>query len=71
MYLEDADVVQVVQEALKAKPYKGGRMCFKFEENVHRFQNMVIDRMVGIKDRVPDGDSEEMVQMFGPAKVLV
>ena len=69
--LEDVDIVQVVQEGLGAKPYKGGRMCFKFEENVHRFQNMVIDRMVGIKDRVPVGDSEEMVQMFGLPKELV
>ncbi len=29
-----------------------GMLC---EEPVHRFQNMIIDRMVGI-DRIPDGD---------------
>jgi hypothetical protein len=31
---------------------------------VHRFQNMVIDRMVGI-DRIPEGDAEDKVPMFG------
>ncbi len=39
-------------------------MCYRFEEPVHRFQNMVIDRMVGI-DRVPEGDAEEQIPMFG------
>jgi hypothetical protein len=31
---------------------------YRFEEPVHRFHNMVIDRMVGT-DRIPVGDSEE------------
>ena len=35
--------------------YTGGRMCYRFEESVHRFQNMVIDRMLGVR-RVPEGD---------------
>jgi hypothetical protein len=39
-------------------------MCYRFEEPVHRFQNMLADRMVGI-DRIPEGDSEEQVPMFG------
>ncbi len=30
-------------------------MCYRFEEPVHRFQNMVIDRMLGMR-RVPEGD---------------
>ena len=34
-----------------------------FEETLHRFQNMIVDRMVGI-DRVPPGDEEEQVPMF-------
>jgi hypothetical protein len=38
-------------------------MCYRFEEPLHRFQNMVADRMVGI-DRVPAGDDEELVPMF-------
>ena len=29
--------------------YPGGRMCYRFEEPLHRFQNMVVDRMVGIR----------------------
>ena len=38
-------------------------MCYRFEEPLHRFQNMIIDKMVGT-DRMPPGDEEEMVQMF-------
>ena len=64
--LEDIEIVEAVQEGLKTKAYMGGRMCFKFEEPVHRFQNMVIDRMVGINNRIPEGDGTEMVRMFGP-----
>ena len=44
-----------MQEGLENPAYRGGRMCFRFEEPLHRFQNMVIDKMVGI-DRVPGGD---------------
>ncbi|MCO7191447.1 hypothetical protein [Pseudonocardia sp. McavD-2-B] len=43
--------------------FRGGRMCFRFEEPVHRFQNMVVDRMVGL-DRVPAGDDVTAVRMF-------
>jgi choline monooxygenase len=38
-------------------------MCYRFEEPLHRFQNIVIDKMVGV-DRIPPGDEEEMSQMF-------
>ena len=38
-------------------------MCYRFEESVHRFQNMEIDRMLGIW-RVPAGDREQRVPMF-------
>jgi len=38
---------------------------YRFEEPLHRFQNMIIDRMVGI-DRVPAGDDDTMTPMFVP-----
>jgi choline monooxygenase len=52
---EDIAIVERVQRGLSNTAYTGGRMCYRFEESVHRFQNMVIDRMVGIR-RVPEGD---------------
>ena len=33
----------------------GGRMSFRFEETIHRFQNMVADHMIGLP-RIPAGD---------------
>jgi hypothetical protein len=39
-------------------------MWYRFEEPLHRFQNMVIDRMVG-RRRIPPGDHADMVPMFG------
>ncbi len=61
---EDVEIVERVQEGIATEAYVGGRMCFKFEEPLHRFQNMLIDRMVGI-DRIPDGDGDD--PMFVPA----
>jgi choline monooxygenase len=52
---EDIDIVERVQAGLDSTPFPGGRLCYRFEEPLHRFQNMVIDRMVG-KRRVPPGD---------------
>ena len=52
---EDVDICEKVQQGLAQQPYKGGRMCYHFEEPVHRFQNMVIDAMLGVR-RVPTGD---------------
>ena len=60
---QDIEIVAQLQAGLKMKPYRGGRLCYRFEEPVHRYQNMVIDKMVGI-ERIPAGDPEEMVQMF-------
>jgi len=54
---EDIAIVERVQEGIATEAYTGGRMCFRFEEPLHRFQNIVIDRMVGI-DRIPDGDGD-------------
>ena len=62
---EDIAIVERVQDGLSDPAYLGGRMCYRFEESVHRFQNMEIDRMLGIW-RVPAGDGEERVAMFGP-----
>jgi hypothetical protein len=41
-------------------------MCYRFKEPLHRFQNMIIDRMVGI-DHVPAGD-DMMTPMFVPSQ---
>lgn len=61
---EDIEIVEDVQIGLSTPEYEGGRMCYRFEEPVHRYQNMIIDRMVGI-DRIPEGDTEDLVPMFG------
>jgi len=60
---QDIDIVEKVQAGLSMKPYRGGRICYHFEEPLHRFQNMIIDKMVGI-DRIPPGDAAEQVPMF-------
>ncbi|TQM11741.1 aromatic ring-hydroxylating oxygenase subunit alpha [Pseudonocardia kunmingensis] len=60
---QDLEIVERVQEGIENPAYRGGRMCFRFEEPLHRFQNMVIDRLLGI-DRVPGGDEATMTRMF-------
>jgi choline monooxygenase len=60
---EDIAIVERVQDGLADPAYTGGRMCYRFEEPVHRFQNMVIDRVLGIR-RVPPGDAMVRQQMF-------
>jgi phenylpropionate dioxygenase-like ring-hydroxylating dioxygenase large terminal subunit len=60
---EDIDIVERVQAGLASTPFPGGRLCYRFEESIHRFQNMIIDRMVGTR-RVPPGDDAETVPMF-------
>jgi choline monooxygenase len=60
---EDIGIVERVQQGLADPAYTGGRMCYRFEESVHRFQNMVIDRMLGLR-RVPTGDDEAQRPMF-------
>ena len=63
---QDLEIVERVQEGLQNPAYRGRRMCFRFEEPLHRFQNMIVDRMVGLV-RVPDGDQDTMTRMFpGP-----
>ena len=48
---------------LSSRAYPGGRMCFRFEEPIHRFQNMVIDLMLGAP-RIPPGDARETAPVF-------
>jgi len=63
---EDIGIVERVQQGLSDPAYSGGRLCYRFEESVHRFQNMVVDHMVGTR-RVPPGDAESGSQpMFAP-----
>jgi choline monooxygenase len=54
---EDIEVVERVQKGLQVYEYTGGRMAFRFEETIHRFQNMVADHMIGWR-RVPFGDAK-------------
>jgi choline monooxygenase len=63
---EDIAIVERVQQGVSDPAYTGGRMCYRFEESVHRFQNMIIDRMLGIR-RVPAGDQEPQQPMFPAA----
>ena len=55
---EDIDICELVQEGVKCKAYKGGRVSFRFEETIHRFQNILIDYMCGDNHRIPLGDED-------------
>jgi choline monooxygenase len=59
-FVNDQDIILVerVQKGLAGSPYRGGRMCYKFEEPLHRFQNIVADMMTGFI-RIPTGDAHE------------
>jgi choline monooxygenase len=61
--LEDVAIVESVQRGVSTPEYTAGRMCYRFEEPVHRFHNMVVDRMVSL-DRIPPGDEVESAPMF-------
>ena len=54
---QDLGIVERVQLGLSNTAFTGGRMCPKFEEPLHRYQNWVADRMCGIH-RVPSGDND-------------
>lgn len=60
---QDIDICERVQAGLSMQPYRGGRMCYHFEEPLHRYQNMIIDKMCSI-ERIPEGDGEEQLPMF-------
>ena len=57
---QDLSIVERVQLGLSNTAFTGGRMCHKFEEPLHRYQNWVADRMCGIH-RVPSGDNDARV----------
>lgn len=65
---QDVALVEGVQQGLRSRSYAGGRMCFKFEEPVHRFQNMLIDFMTGV-ERIPPGDPVEEAPILTPESV--
>jgi phenylpropionate dioxygenase-like ring-hydroxylating dioxygenase large terminal subunit len=60
---QDVQLVERVQKGLASTPYRGGRMCFRFEEPLHRFQNIVADMMTG-SIRVPGGDERDEVPVL-------
>ena len=55
--MEDVAICEKVQRGVSMRAYPGGRLCYHFEEPVHRFQNMVIDSMLS-RRRVPPGDED-------------
>ena len=55
---QDLVIVERVQEGLSNIAFTGGRMCFKFEEPLHRYQNWIADKMCNIQ-HVPPGDHEK------------
>ncbi|MFT5194306.1 MAG: choline monooxygenase [Cellvibrionaceae bacterium] len=63
---QDIDIVEKMHTGIGSRAYKGGRMCYHFEEPVHRYMNMIIDKMVGL-ERIPQGDDvpDDKVSMFG------
>jgi len=67
---QDIAAVERVQSGLQARAYSGGRMCYRFEEPIHRFQNMVIDFMVG-EPRIPPGDFNEGCEGLPPQRPLI
>ena len=56
---EDIAICEKVQLGTAAAPYQGGRFSFRFEETLHRFQNMLADKLVG-EERIPEGDPPEL-----------
>ena len=62
---EDIGIVERVQAGLDSTPFPGGRLCYRFEESLHRFQNMVIDRMVGRRASRPATTAETRADVPG------
>lgn len=61
---EDIDIVQRGQRGIDSGRFTVGRLSPRFEEPLHRFHNMLADRMVGI-DRVPSGDASDVEPRYG------
>ena len=60
---EDIDIVQRGQLGLASGGYTPGRLSPRFEEPLHRFHNMLADRMTGIA-RIPDGDPGDDIPLY-------
>ena len=63
---EDFTICEAVQMGVASAPYTGGRLSFRFEETIYRYQNLIADSLVGKGYRVPDAD-----QGFDPFNDLV
>ncbi|KAL1499090.1 hypothetical protein AB1Y20_013604 [Prymnesium parvum] len=71
---EDIVICETVQRGIIAPAYEGGRFSFRFEEPLHRFQNMVVDKMLPdapTRYRIPVGDVVEDLGESTAAPVLV
>lgn len=55
---EDMDICKAVQEGVAVPTYEGGRFSFRFEETIHRYQNMVADSLTGNNAIVPEADPD-------------
>lgn len=51
--IQDIVAVERVQQGLAVQSYPGGRMNYRFEEPVHRFQNMIIDFLTSERRHYP------------------
>eukprot|EP00940_MAST-03C_sp_MAST-3C-sp2_P002975 g2975.t1 len=66
--IEDIVACERVQQGVQSSAYEGGRFSFKFEETIHRFQNMCIDHVIG-KPRIPSGDESSIGECWDTTKV--
>ena len=70
---QDIDIVKNVHQGTSTPLYTGGRFSFRFEETLHRFQNMVIDKMLvhePTRYRIPDGDVDYHDLLAAPDPLL-
>ncbi len=61
---EDVEIVEKAQRGLAKGGFKPGRLSPRFEEPLHRFHNMLADKMTGIS-RIPDGDPSDADDILG------
>lgn len=61
---EDIDIVQRGQKGMSRAYATPGRLSPRFEEPLHRFHNMLADRMTGL-ERIPGGDPDEALDLYG------
>ncbi|EOD19849.1 hypothetical protein EMIHUDRAFT_242541 [Emiliania huxleyi CCMP1516] len=70
---QDIDIVKNVHQGTSTPLYTGGRFSFRFEETLHRFQNMVIDKMLvhePTRYRIPDDDVDYHDLLAAPDPLL-